>query len=126
VQDELNRQLLTLQRAELIREAARIPELEYIFRHSLTQEAAYSTILLRQRREFHRQVGEAIENLFPDRLDEFAPMLAHHFGEANDSRAVRYESLAGDAAFQHSASMRFRRPSAIMNGRWRLKSVIKE
>lgn len=100
VQDELDRQLTTLQRAELIREAARVPELEYIFRHSLTQEAAYSTILLRQRREFHRQVGEAIEHLFPARVEEFAPVLGHHFGEAGDPRAVRYEILAGDGAFR--------------------------
>ncbi len=100
VQDQLDDQLLTLQRAELIREAARLPELEYIFKHALTQEAAYSTILHRQRREFHRQVGEAIENLFPDRADEFASLLAHHFGEANDPRAGRYESLAGDAAYR--------------------------
>ena len=50
----LERQLSTLQRVELIREAARVPELEYIFRHELTREAAYSSILLRSRREFHR------------------------------------------------------------------------
>ncbi|MGD8750559.1 MAG: adenylate/guanylate cyclase domain-containing protein, partial [Anaerolineales bacterium] len=90
VHADIDRQLIALQRGELIREAARVPELEYMFRHSLTQEAAYSTILLRQRREFHRQVGGAIEKLFPDRLEEFHPVLAHHFGEANDPRALRY------------------------------------
>ncbi|HEY5574569.1 MAG TPA: adenylate/guanylate cyclase domain-containing protein [Anaerolineales bacterium] len=97
---QLDRQLLTLQRVELIREAARIPELEYVFRHSLTQEAAYKTILLRQRREFHLRVGEAIEQLFPERVDEFAAVLAHHFHEARDRRAFDYALLAGDAAFR--------------------------
>ena len=100
VQTELDQQLLTLQRMELIREAARVPELEYMFRHSLTQEAAYNTILLRQRGGFHSQVGEAIEVLFPDRLEEFYPILAFHFEQAGDPKALHYAILSGDAAFQ--------------------------
>lgn len=100
IHSELDQQLLTLQRMELIREAARVPELEYIFRHSLTQEAAYNTILLRQRGGFHSQVGEAIESQFADRLEEFYPMLAYHFGEAGDDRGLKYAILSGDAAFQ--------------------------
>jgi tetratricopeptide (TPR) repeat protein len=100
IHSELDQQLLALQRMELIREAARVPELEYIFRHSLTQEAAYNTILLRQRGEFHSQVGKAIETLFTDRLEEFYPLLAYHFGEAGDSRAQKYAILSGDAAFK--------------------------
>jgi class 3 adenylate cyclase len=100
VHSELDRQLLALERVELIREAARVPELEYTFRHSLTQEAAYNTILLRQRREYHRRTAEAIEALYPERLEEFYPMLAYHFAEADDPRALRYAILAGDAAFR--------------------------
>src|SRR3712207_7081693 len=50
---------LPIFRLEMIREAARVPELEYAFRNPLTQEAVYQTILLRRRREFHRRVGEA-------------------------------------------------------------------
>jgi class 3 adenylate cyclase/tetratricopeptide (TPR) repeat protein len=96
----LDQQLLTLQRMEMIREAARIPELEYMFHHSLTQEAAYNTILLRQRGKFHRQVGDAIEMQFADRLEEFYPVLAYHFEEAGDPRALKYTILSGDAAFQ--------------------------
>jgi class 3 adenylate cyclase len=98
--DGLEHELLILQQAQLIREAARLPELEYIFRHSLTQEAAYQTILHKQRREFHARVGEAIENLFAERQEEFYPVLAHHFGEAGDPRALRYELLSGDSAFR--------------------------
>ena len=97
--EQLDQQVLALQRAELIFEAARQPELEYVFRHSLTQEAAYNTILLRRRREFHRRVGEAIETLFGERLEEFYPVLAHHFHRAGDPRALRYHTAAGDAAF---------------------------
>ena len=96
--DELDQQLGALQKAELIREAASQPEIEYIFRHALTQEAAYSSILLKRRREFHRRVGETLEQLFGDRLEEYASLLAHHFYEAGDARAQKYYTLAGDAA----------------------------
>jgi tetratricopeptide (TPR) repeat protein len=98
---ELNEHLTTLQYADLIREVARIPELEYIFRHGLTQEAAYRTILLKLRREYHRMVGEVIEELFVDHLEEHAATLARHFKEASDAvRALRYYTLAGDVAFR--------------------------
>ena len=96
---ELDRQLSTLQSVELIREEARLPELEFMFRHELTRDAAYSSILRRSRREFHLRVGEAIEALFPDRLQEEAHRLAHHFEEAGDNeRALKYCVMAGDAA----------------------------
>ena len=96
---ELRGRLDRLERAGLIREIARIPEREYAFHHSLTQEAAYGTILLRDRRALHLRVGAALEGLYANRLEEFAPVLAHHFGEANDDeRTLRYARLAGDHA----------------------------
>ena len=102
---DLDDQLLTLQRTQMIQVAARLPELEYIFRHALTQEAAYSTILLRQRRVFHGQVGESLESLFPDQREELAGSLARHFYLARDyPRALRYYTLAGDAAFRQFAT----------------------
>jgi tetratricopeptide (TPR) repeat protein len=92
-------QLNTLQRVELIREAARVPELEYIFRHELTRDAAYGTILRRQRRQFHLQVAETIEELFPDKLEEEAHRLGYHFAQARENeRALRYYTLAAEAA----------------------------
>ena len=95
----LDKELNTLQRAELIREAGRVPEVEYIFRHDLTREAAYNSILLRERREFHRNVGEAVEELFTDRLEEQSHLLAHHFSQAEDAeRAMKYSAMAGDLA----------------------------
>jgi len=99
--DELDQHLLSLQRTQLIQEAARLPELEYIFRHALTQEAAYSTILLKQRRSYHRQVGETLERLFPDQLDELAPQLAAHFSESRQAdKAFTYYMVAGDNALR--------------------------
>ena len=96
---DLDAVLLDLQRQELVRERARIPELEYIFKHELTREAAYNGILKRQRSVLHCQVAETLEHLFPDRVDEMASTLAHHWEEAEDSdRAVKYLLRAGDLA----------------------------
>ncbi len=91
--------LNTLQRVELIREAARQPELEYLFVHELSRDAAYHSILRRERREFHQKVGESIELLYADRLEDEAHRLAHHFAEAgDDTRTLKYARMAGDAA----------------------------
>ena len=96
---ELRGRLDVLERAGLIREIARSPEREYAFHHSLTQEAAYGTILLRDRRALHLRVGAALEELYANRLEEFAPVLARHFQEASDDeRTLRYARVAGDHA----------------------------
>ena len=121
VVERLEGQLLTLQRAELIREAARLPELEYVFRHALSQEAAYNTILLKQRRVFHLQVADSLEALFPGRREELAGALARHFyqGRAYD-KALAYYIVAGDEAFRlHApaeASGHYARALEIFNG----------
>ncbi|HEY3212831.1 MAG TPA: adenylate/guanylate cyclase domain-containing protein, partial [Actinomycetota bacterium] len=97
--DDLDQHLRTLERAGLITETARIPQREYAFHHSLTQESTYGTILLRTRRALHRQVGEVFEELYSDRIEEFASLLARHFQEAgDDDRTLRYATLAGDHA----------------------------
>jgi ABC-type oligopeptide transport system substrate-binding subunit/class 3 adenylate cyclase len=96
---ELDEHLLTLQREEMIRERARMPELEYIFKHQLTQEAAYNGLLKKERRAFHRQVAEALEQLFPDRVEEQVGLLAHHWERAGEAeKATEYLSRAGDQA----------------------------
>lgn len=78
---------------ELIRE--KHPLLDYIFKHALTQEAAKDLLLLRRRREYHSLVGKTLEELYLDRLDELAAMLAYHFREAEDwEPAARYAHLA--------------------------------
>ncbi len=95
----LDQDLRTLQQVGMIREVARKPELEYIFKHVLTQEAAYNAILLRQRRLYHRRTGEVMEQIFADQLEKFAPLLAHHFYQAEDStRALKYFTIAAESA----------------------------
>jgi class 3 adenylate cyclase/tetratricopeptide (TPR) repeat protein len=98
--DKLDGHLSVLQRVELILESGRDPELEYAFRHALTQEATYRSILRKERRAYHLQVGEALEELFPGREAEFAPLLAHHFLEAGDPRGPHYAVSAGDQALR--------------------------
>ena len=96
---QLENKLSVLQREELIRERAHLPELEFIFKHALTQEATYNGILKRRRRVFHRQVAEALEHFFSERLEEMSGLLAHHWERAgDDEKAVEYLQQAGDQA----------------------------
>jgi len=98
-EDKLDEHLVELQRVELIREKNRVPELEYIFKHALAQEAAYESTLLRRRQELHRQVGDCIETLFAERLEEFYGLLAYHYARAEDwAKAQDYLFKAGDQA----------------------------
>ena len=93
--------LAQLESSGLIRLAQIQPDLEYLFRHALVQEAAYESLVKQDRRRLHRAVGEALERSYPDRLTsrDLAPLLAQHFDAAGDeTRALRYFTLAGDAA----------------------------
>src|SRR3990172_2344393 len=75
------------------------PELEYLFRHALVQEAAYYSLVKQDRKHLHGLVGEALERTYPDRLEELAPLLAQHFTEAGeDERALKYYTLAAGSA----------------------------
>jgi predicted ATPase/class 3 adenylate cyclase len=116
--DKLDAQLRALQRLELVQERSREPEREYSFRHALTQEAAYSSILQRKRRDLHLRVGEALETLFPDKTEELAAVIGHHYAEAGDPRAVRYLKTAGDRALRlhalEEATSHYRRTLALV------------
>ncbi len=97
--------LNTLESAGLIRLAAAQPELEYLFRHVLIQDAAYSSLVKQDRKQLHRSVGETLERMHPDRVDELAPVLGRHFDEAGDGqRALKYFTLAGDEAASRYAN----------------------
>jgi tetratricopeptide (TPR) repeat protein len=101
----LDTHLLTLQRAQLIRERARLPEREYVFKHVLTEEAAYNNLLKRERRAVHRRAAEALERLYPDRIEEQLGLLAHHWERAGETeRAVRYLQRAGEQAASQYAN----------------------
>lgn len=95
----LESHLDTLEQSNLIHVARAEPELEYLFRHALVQDAAYDSLLKADRRRLHRQVGEILEQLYPERQRELASLLAHHFHEAGEPEQARhYFTLAGDHA----------------------------
>ncbi|MGH2379195.1 MAG: ATP-binding protein, partial [Candidatus Limnocylindria bacterium] len=99
VASSVDRDLEQLIDLELVVERTRAPELEYWFKHAVTQEAAYESILVRRRRELHRRVGEAIERLFAERIDEFHGVLAYHYARAEEwPRAQDHLFKAGDQA----------------------------
>lgn len=97
-------QLDTLEAKGLIRLAASMPEIEYLFRHWLVQDAAYGSLLKQERRELHRSVGESLEALYPDRAKELAAVLAIHFAEAGETdKALDYLVSAGQYALERNA-----------------------
>ncbi|UCD97894.1 MAG: AAA family ATPase [Chloroflexota bacterium] len=95
--ENLENHLEILQKSDLIEAKTSSPEKMYYFHHELTREAAYQSILRRQRRDFHQQVGIALEELSSKRISEVAHLLAYHFNAARAySQALKYFKLAGD------------------------------
>jgi tetratricopeptide (TPR) repeat protein len=96
----LDAQLSQLENAQLIHRLAE-EEAAYLFKHSMTQETAYESLLLKKRRQIHRRVAECMERLYADRLDETAALLAKHYLEAgDDAKTLEYAARAGDAAMR--------------------------
>jgi tetratricopeptide (TPR) repeat protein len=93
-----------LQAAEFIYETGLFPDLEYTFKHALTHEVSYGTLLQGRRRELHAQIVGALETLYADRLGEQIEPLAHHAvqGELRE-KAVEYLRRAGQKAAARSA-----------------------
>ncbi len=101
----IDRRLDYLKEIQLIRERKRMEEVEYLFKHALTQEAAYESILIRKRKEIHQRVAQAIEKVFNERLHEFYGMLAYHYSRAESlEKAEEYLINAGEEALRSSAS----------------------
>src|SRR5215217_236690 len=97
-------QLDILEAKGLIRLATLDPELEYLFRHALVQDTAYDSLLKQERRALHRLVGDALEELYPERHADLAAVLAMHFEQAGDpDRAVTYLMAAADFAYERNA-----------------------
>jgi class 3 adenylate cyclase/predicted ATPase len=102
--DELSRILNDLQFAEFIYEQPAVGDIEYSFKHALTQEVAFGSVLNERRKELHRRTAAAIETLYAERLEDRYTELAHHYGRAGDAaKAVHYLYLAGVQALQRSA-----------------------
>ena len=103
--EALHAGLVRLQAAEFLYEAALFPEPEYTFKHALTQEVAYGSLLQSRRRALHAQIVQALERLYPDRVAEHTEQLAHH--------AVRAEAWEPALAYARQAAAKAAARSAI-------------
>lgn len=105
-EEELYRLLSSLQRKEFLYEQPAFPEVEYLFKHALTQEVAYHSVLIERRKALHEQTAQAMEQLFHERLDEHYDELAHHYQRSgNTEKAIEYLQKAGEQAVQRSANV---------------------
>ena len=101
----LEAQLRELTRLELISERIEPQGTAYIFRHALTQEAAYGTLLERHRRSLHSAIGHALEQAYTGRAEEVAELLALHFGRSEEAQqAVDFAILAAEKALRRWAN----------------------
>jgi len=101
---ELNRMLHDLEIAELIYEQPAAGDIEYSFKHALTQEVAYNSVLIEKRKPMHEKIGAAIEALAPSRIDDHIAELVHHYSRSDNSmKAAHYLNLASLQAQQRSA-----------------------
>jgi class 3 adenylate cyclase/tetratricopeptide (TPR) repeat protein len=103
-EEALHRGLARLQAAEFLYEARLFPEREYTFKHALTHEVAYGSLLLERRRVLHAQIVAALEALARERMTEQVEWLTHHAmrGEVWD-KALAYCRQAGAKAYAHAA-----------------------
>ncbi len=98
-EETLRRGLGRLQAAEFLYETRLFPDLEYTFKHALTHEVAYDSLLVQLRRDLHRRIGGAIEALYADRLIEHYETLAHHYAKAEEwAKAFKYAIEAAEKA----------------------------
>jgi class 3 adenylate cyclase/tetratricopeptide (TPR) repeat protein len=104
-EEALRRGLADLQAAELLYETSLFPELEYTFKHALTHEVVYGSLLQERRRALHATIVDALERLYPERVTEQVDLLAHHaFRGEVWGKAVPYLRQAGAKASSRSAN----------------------
>ncbi len=103
--DSLRAHLAQLQAGEFLYETALFPDLEYTFKHALTHEVTYSSLVGERRRQLHAAIVEALERVHEGRLDEHVELLAHHATRGELPRkAVQYLRDAGAKAVARSAN----------------------
>ncbi len=102
--DELNRLLNDLQLGEFIYEQSAVGDTEYIFKHALTQEVSYNSVLIERRKQLHERIGAALETLYASSLDDHLAELAHHYWRSADrAKAVEFLHRAGGQAFKRAS-----------------------
>ena len=103
-EEELERMLSELQLAEFIYERPASGDLEFAFKHALTQEVAYNSVLVERRKILHERVGTAIEDLYENRIDDRLAELARHFSRGESlEKAIEYLRRAAEDAISRSS-----------------------
>ena len=118
--DELNRMLGDLQLAEFIYEQPAAGDIEYTFKHALTQEVAYQSVLVERRKVLHEKIGAAIEALASIQIDDHLAELAHHYSRSsNVGKTVEYLDRAGRQAMMRGvfkeAELHFKQAIAALS-----------
>jgi class 3 adenylate cyclase/tetratricopeptide (TPR) repeat protein len=104
LEDRIDRRLSSLERLDLIRTRSFQPDLEYMFKHALTQEVVYNGLLKKERQEIHEQIARVMESVFSDRLPEFYETLAFHFARGQSVvKAVDYLVKSGEKSLARYA-----------------------
>jgi len=103
-EEELLRRLSVLKDAELLYERGLFPDSTFVFKHALTREVVYDTLLERKKKELHLDIGRAIEEVYKENPEEMVSALAEHFEQGGDcERAAQYFHLAQRRARRTSA-----------------------
>jgi class 3 adenylate cyclase/tetratricopeptide (TPR) repeat protein len=102
LKEMIDRSLHGLERLDLIRSRTLDLDLEYIFKHALTQEVAYNGLLKKERQVIHEKIANVMEELFRERLPEFYETLAYHYKQGQSHlKAVDYLMKAGGKCVEH-------------------------
>jgi class 3 adenylate cyclase/tetratricopeptide (TPR) repeat protein len=106
IQEQIDNCLSKLKNLEFIYEKSVFPDLEYIFKHVLTQETAYNALLRSRRTSLHTAIGLAMEELYQERLEERYEELAYHFRQGESwEKAFGYLAKSGDKVRQAYANL---------------------
>jgi tetratricopeptide (TPR) repeat protein len=98
-ENELLADLSALKGTELLFERGIFPESTYIFKHALTREVVYDSILSKRKKRLHEDIGNAIEELYKNNVDEYSSILAEHYlASKNYVKAAEFSRLAGRKA----------------------------
>ena len=128
----------TLKRLELVHETRVFPEPEYRFKHAVVQDVAYHSLLGPRRQRLHAAIGESIEELSAERMEEQAAIIAYHYARsAHQDRATRYALVAGDRAvrlharaeatsyYDQAFKMAWALPDSPEAQRWQIDATLK-
>jgi len=104
LKDHIDQHLAELERLDLIRARSLQPELEYMFKHALTQEVVYNGLLKKEREAVHRKIAQVIEQIIGDRLPEYYETLAYHYNQGlSVKKGVAYLMKSGEKSLSRYA-----------------------